>query len=196
MSAAATDFPALQPDDWPELVRNWEELDVPPGYRAEIIDGKSITLTPPPSLDHAAIASLLHRQLVKRLPEEYETFQNIGVAASGQKRVYIPDLVVALRDQVCGPERRIEADEAELIVEITSPSNANHDRINKAAVYAAGGVPLYLLVDALGAAGPMVTLFGSPVSGVYRTLASVKFGEPVLVPEPLGLELDTSSFPS
>ncbi|GAA2395735.1 hypothetical protein GCM10010420_21590 [Streptomyces glaucosporus] len=47
-------------------------------------------------------------------------------------------------------------------VEITSPSNARHDRISEAAGYARAGVPLYLMVDRWAPGGPTVTLYGEP----------------------------------
>ncbi|KAB1140297.1 Uma2 family endonuclease [Streptomyces luteolifulvus] len=44
-------------------------------------------------------------------------------------------------------DTHVPAAVAELVVEVTSKSNARHDRISKPAAYAAAGIPLYLLVD-------------------------------------------------
>ncbi|GAA2484403.1 hypothetical protein GCM10023100_29920 [Actinocorallia cavernae] len=76
---------------------------------------------------------------------------------------------------------------AELVVEVTSAATAHHDRSTKAAGYAAAGVPLYLLVDQLAPDGPAVTLYGTPLGGAYRVLASVGFGSPLELPAPFRL---------
>ncbi|MFI9028492.1 Uma2 family endonuclease [Streptomyces sp. NPDC053560] len=84
---------------------------------------------------------------------------------------------------------------AELVMEVTSLSNASYDRINKAAAYAQAQVPLYLLIDRFAPPGPTVTLFGEPEGDVYRELQKVKFGESIRLPEPFDLTIDTSLFP-
>ncbi|MGW0473898.1 Uma2 family endonuclease [Streptomyces coeruleorubidus] len=80
-------------------------------------------------------------------------------------------------------------------VEITSKATAHHDRTAKAMGYAEAGVPLYFLVDASAPGGPTVMLYGEPKEGVYRLRRAGKFGERITLPEPFGLEPDTSEFP-
>ncbi|WP_346426741.1 Uma2 family endonuclease [Streptomyces sp. CC0208] len=87
------------------------------------------------------------------------------------------------------------AGEAELVVEVTSKSNANHDRIKKAHGYAVAGVPLYLLPDAWQSGRPTATLYGEPQNGTYRALVSVEYGERLTLPSPFKLDLDTGIFP-
>jgi Uma2 family endonuclease len=89
----------------------------------------------------------------------------------------------------------VPAGEAELVVEVTSKSNANHDRIKKAHGYAVAGVPLYLLLDAWQSGRPTATLYGEPQSGTYRVLSSVEYGEELTLPAPFELALDTGIFP-
>ena len=59
----------------------------------------------------------------------------------------IPDLVVAPVPDHPEAESHIPAALAELVVEVTSKSNARHDRVSKPAAHASAGIPLYLLVD-------------------------------------------------
>ncbi|WP_411120746.1 Uma2 family endonuclease [Streptomyces sp. x-19] len=181
---------------WDELVRFWEESDWPEGSKVEIIDG-IIVVTPPPAAPHNRIAELVHRRLYSVLPEDWGAYETLGVAHPPYGRLYIPDLVViphAVIDELAGGSSA-PLPAAELVVEITSPSNASYDRINKAAAYAQAGVALYLLIDRFGPAGPTVTLFGEPKDHVYRELEKVKFGEDIHLPAPFGLTLDTSAFP-
>jgi hypothetical protein len=82
-----------------------------------------------------------------------------------------------------------------LVAEITSQSNANHDRIFKVHGYAQAGVPLYLLLDAWRDGRPTATLYGKPESATYRLLDCVEYGVKLTLPEPFGLTIDTAEFP-
>ncbi|WP_411146007.1 Uma2 family endonuclease [Streptomyces sp. x-80] len=181
---------------WDELVRFWEESDWPEGSKVEIIDG-IIVVTPPPAAPHNRIAEKCHRRLYTVLPEDWGVYQTLGVAHPSYGRLYIPDLVVIPDAVVAGLDGGNAAPltAAELVVEITSPSNASYDRLNKAAAYAQAGVPLYLLIDRFAPGGPTVTLYGEPKDDVYQELQKVKFGEEVHLPEPFGLTIDTGVFP-
>ncbi|MFG2891855.1 Uma2 family endonuclease [Streptomyces sp. NPDC048248] len=181
---------------WEELVRFWEESDWPEGSKVEIIDG-TIVVTPPPAATHNRIAEQVQRRLYTVLPDEWGVYQTLGAAHPSRGRLYIPDLVVIPYGVVAQLEGSDSAPlpAAELVVEVTSPSNASYDRINKAAAYAQAGVPLYLLIDRFAPAGPTVTLYGEPKDEVYQELQRLKFGEDVHLPAPFGLTLDTSGFP-
>ncbi|MEU5917880.1 Uma2 family endonuclease [Streptomyces sp. NPDC047141] len=135
------------------------------------------------------------RRLYRVIPDEWGIYQTQAVAIPARSGMYIPDLLVAPRAVLMGSGHFIPAAEAELVVEITSQSNANHDRIAKAAGYATAGVPLYLLVDRWVPGGPTATLYGEPSDGVYRVLRAIPFGGGLHLPAPFDLTLDTAEFP-
>lgn len=182
---------------WDYLVRTWQELEVPEGWRAEIDEG-SITLVPPPSLRHNMIAVDVQRALYRCLPEGQDVFQTLGVHIAPLDKLYVPDLVVIERALVTAAEEEaaasVDAADALLIVEVTSKSNARDDRTKKLWAYAHAPVPLYLLIDRWHEGGPTATLFSDPSGGVYQSSVQVPFGKPVELPEPFGIELDTSVF--
>ncbi|MBT2402324.1 MULTISPECIES: Uma2 family endonuclease [unclassified Streptomyces] len=194
MSALTVQHEPRGGDSWEELVRLWHETDAPEGCKVEIIEG-IVTVAPPPVGKHSLIAAKLLRCLIAVIPEEWDFHQTLGVAIPSRSGLYIPDLLVA-PDDVVESAPFIPAAAAELVVEITSPSNASHDRIAKAAGYAHGGVPLYLLIDAFAPGGPTITLYGEPANGVYRVLQAGKFGDTFRLPAPFDVELDTSVFPT
>lgn len=177
------------------LLRTWRELDVPDGWRAEIIDG-DIRLMPPPSDAHNFIANRIHKLLVRGLPDDWGVYQTLGIWIAMLSDLYVPDLVVmpdsVVEDTSIRPK---PADEAMLAVEIVSKKNAAKDRTTKLSGYAHGPVPLYLLVDAWAVEGPSVTLFEEPENGGYRRHMTVPFGEKVHLPEPFDLTLETERFP-
>ncbi|GGU09947.1 Uma2 family endonuclease [Streptomyces violascens] len=179
---------------WDDLVRLWEETDAPEGSKVEIIEGV-VTLSPTPSIEHNDIADTVQRQLYPVIPTDWGIYQTLAVAIPSRHGMYVPDLLVVPRDALTVGRNFIPADVAELVVEITSQSNASHDRITKVAGYAQAGVPLYLLIDRWAPGGPTVMLYGEPKGDVYRTLAGGKFGEAIKLPAPFGLTIETAGFP-
>ncbi|MFE1269219.1 Uma2 family endonuclease [Streptomyces sp. NPDC058757] len=194
MSALAAEPHADAGNGWEDLVRRWESMDWPEGCKVEIIEG-IITVAPSPANHHNSIAGKIQRRLYQAIPEDWGIYQTQAVAIPARSGMYIPDLLVAPEAALGEAGHSVPATEAELVVEITSPSNANHDRIAKAAGYATAGVPLYLLVDRWAPGGPTVTLYGEPKDSVYRVLSAVPFGEKIHLPAPFDLTLDTAEFP-
>ncbi|MGW7254187.1 Uma2 family endonuclease [Streptomyces sp. NPDC054834] len=197
MSALTVDHSTASGHEWDGLVRIWEETDAPEGCKVEIIEGL-VTVAPPPSNDHNDIADLVQRSLYAVIPKNWGIYQTLGTAVPSRGGLYIPDIAVAPREVLRAQKSSyISAAAAELVVEITSKSNANNDRIKKAAGYAQAGVPLYLLIDNWAPGGPTITLYGEPQGQVYRVLRAGKFGVTIFLPKPfeLELDLDTSDFP-
>ncbi|MFK8848733.1 Uma2 family endonuclease [Streptomyces sp. Ac-502] len=192
MSALTVDH---EPEnDWETLLRLWEETEGPEGSKVEIIEG-IVTVSPAPANRHNKIAWKLQRALTGVLPDDWGMYQTVGVSVPSRRGLYIPDLVVAPEVALDEPGNFIPGAAAELIVEITSPTNACQDRISKAAGYARAGVPLYLLVDVWAPEVPAVTLFGEPRNDVYQVLQAVKFGEEIRLPKPFDMVVETIEFP-
>ncbi|NEA46519.1 Uma2 family endonuclease [Streptomyces sp. SID10815] len=179
---------------WDDLVRFWEEMEWPEGSKVEIIEG-IITVSPAPAYRHNLIAVRIQRRLYSVIPEDWEVFQTQAISVPSRLGMLIPDLLVAPVREDTEADTHIPAALAELVVEVTSKSNARHDRISKAAAYATAGIPFYLLVDRWAPDGPTTTLYGEPRGDVYRPLATAKFGEPIKLPAPFDLVIDTGEFP-
>ncbi|MEU7020219.1 Uma2 family endonuclease [Streptomyces sp. NPDC046203] len=195
MSALAAEAGPEQGNGWDDLVRRWESMDWPEGCKVEIVEG-IITVAPLPTVQHGSITAKVHRWLIHGISEEVNVYQSLALAIPERSSLYVPDLVVvpeAAVDQATGSS--FPAEVAELVVEVTSKGNAHHDRVRKLRGYAAGGVPLYLLIDRWVAGRPTATLYGEPKNGLYRVLEVVEFGEKIRLPAPFDLTLDTSEFP-
>ena len=184
---------------WDYLLRTWQELDVPEGWRAEIDEGQ-IVLVPPPHAHHNGIAEVVQRVLYRGLPDELGIYQTLGVHVAPLDKLYVPDLVVMPAEliEAADPETSapMDASEALLIVEITSKGNAREDRTKKYRAYARAGVPMYLLLDRFDTRGAMATLFTEPnEDGTYKRSDPVPFGKPLLLPAPFDVTLPTDGFP-
>jgi Uma2 family endonuclease len=169
-------------------------MEWPEGSKVEIIEG-IITVSPAPAARHNVIAARIQRRLYSVIPHDWGIFQTLAIAVPSRLGMLIPDLVVAPVPLCAETDTHIPAALAELVVEVTSKSNARHDRISKPAAYAAAGIPLYLLVDRWAPEGPTATLYGEPKGDVYRPLNTAKFGEAIQLPDPFDLVIDTSEFP-
>ncbi|GAA1110299.1 Uma2 family endonuclease [Nocardiopsis composta] len=186
---------------WDVLLRTWEELDLPDGWRAEISQG-GVLLLPPPGDDHNDIVETVQRNLYQQILLSSGEVSRFRVHQTADLRVlplgtlFVPDLLV-----LPGPLRERGAEhsaaDALLVVEVASPGNADRDRKTKLWGYAHGPVPLYLLIDRWDPVQgePAATLYSKPVNGRYTNVQRVPFGEAVKLPEPFGFDLDTAEFP-
>ncbi len=105
-------------------------------------------MSPTPAYRHNVIADRIQRRLYSAIPEDWAIFQTLAIAVPSRLGMLIPDLLVTpIDDEWGGEDSHIPGAVAELVVEVTSRSNARHDRITKPAAYATAGIPLYLLVD-------------------------------------------------
>lgn len=184
---------------WDYLLRTWQELDVPEGWRAEIDEGQ-IVLVPPPHAHHNGIADKVQRRLYANLPDELGIYQTLGVHVAPLDKLYVPDLVVMPAELIDAADSEssdpVDASEALLVVEITSKGNARDDRTKKYRAYARAGVPMYLLIDRFDTRGPMATLFTEPnEDGTYKHSDPVPFGKPLVMPVPFDVALATDAFP-
>lgn len=179
--------------EWDGLLQTWRELDVPAGWRAEITEA-GITMTPPPSNPHNKIADVVHGALRGALPTTLGIYQTLGVAIPTIQHLYIPDICVVPVADV-PDDVNVTGDKLLLAVEITSRRNAAHDRKAKLWGYAHAPVPLYLLIDRYDENGPAVTLFSQPRDSHYQRQTRVPFGDPIDLPDPVNLALDTAGFP-
>ncbi|MFG3394619.1 Uma2 family endonuclease [Streptomyces parvus] len=157
------------------------------GDRVQIIEG--IIEPVSPTLDHERAAKLVRRQIEKRVDELGCVEGSGNLDLPGSSNWYIPDIAVVPEELAKGGSALLP-DQTLLIVEVTSESNAETDRIVKRRRYAEYGAPLYLLVDRIDRC---VTLFSEPGKlGYTRVDGPYPFGTVVRLPVPFELDIDTS----
>ncbi|MGH8882108.1 MAG: Uma2 family endonuclease [Stackebrandtia sp.] len=191
---AYEEAPAVPPsDDSPktvDLLDAFDQLTVPLGFRAELIDGE-IVVTPPADGNHERSISRISKQIDFHDSQDLDISGNKGLITPAGR--CIPDLTVGTAEAFIGQEAWSLPDGVRLVVEVTS-ANAGRDRVIKRHRYAAADIGLYLLVDRQERA---VTLFSDPdpAGEDYRGVHRVPYGEKLSLPEPFGFELDTSELP-
>lgn len=149
------------------------------GQRYEIIDGV-LYMSPAPSVWHQRVAARIFRYLSKYIEDRGlgEVFASPIDVELYPTMVLQPDVLVLLNtnDAQILPSHILGT--PDLVVEVSSPSTAGHDRREKQDAYAHAGVPEYWIVDPLAQTIELLLLEGKAYysQGVFsgnQTLPSV-----------------------
>ena len=180
------------------------------GTRVEVIGGE-IVVSPGPDFAHNDMVQDIQRGLFAAETAEpsfrWRSIHTMDLDLSAIQDGYIPDLALLDRD-IARHARRARAkhvtpEQLQLVLEITSPSNAGNDRRPSARRlsgtkwngYARAGIPYYLLVDRDPRAA-QTKLYSNPdqASGIYMHELIWEFGQAIRLPEPFGFEIPTDEW--
>ncbi|RPF34558.1 Uma2 family endonuclease [Streptomyces sp. TLI_185] len=169
------------------LWQAWKAMELPEGYRAEIIEGV-IEVSPTGRFSHSQIVFMLREALGEFLKGGDFATRN-GTNVIHESRVWVPDLFVVATD----PERYVTDDGIGLtagavraIFEVTSPGKRSlaRDRVGKRREYARAGIPIYVIIDDYDVQGA-VTVFTRPRpdKADWEDIHRVPYGTEVTIPE-------------
>ncbi|MCX5199037.1 Uma2 family endonuclease [Streptomyces sp. NBC_00249] len=168
------------------LWQAWKAMELPEGYRAEIVEG-FIEVSPTGRYSHGRVANRLRDALVVLLARsEFAAHQDMNVLH--HRKVWIPDVFIALRDaeeHVTEDGLGIDASAVQLIVEVVSPGSDSitRDRTRKRRAYARAGIAVYVLVDDYDAGGTVTVLSSpDPKKGVYDDEVRTPYGSAAVIP--------------
>ncbi|MEU1463526.1 Uma2 family endonuclease [Streptomyces sp. NPDC005727] len=189
VAPVVADEPVPEPgSDLDEVLwQAWKAMDVPEGYRAEIIEG-AIEVSPTGRRRHGVLVNRLRRALDAYLSRSgYAAHQDMNVIH--RHKAWIPDLFVAPLDLEEIPDEEglgVDAGGVKMVVEVTSPGHRNlqRDRARKRREYARAGIPVYVIVDDFDDEGAVVVLT-SPDSkkAKYTDEHRVPYGTDAVIPE-------------
>ncbi|MGW2722182.1 Uma2 family endonuclease [Streptomyces sp. NPDC001492] len=197
MTALAHERPEIMSDTQAEslnvsdldegLWQVWKAMELPEGYRAEIIEG-AIEVSPTGRFAHSQVVNLLRDALAIYLKDsEYGAWNDTNVIHA--RRAWIPDGLVAPRDAELIEDEDglgIKASALSMVVEVVSPgkSNQDRDRIRKRREYARAGIPMYVPIDDYDGQGA-VTLFTGPRpdKADWEDIHRVPYGTDVTIPQ-------------
>ncbi|WP_433517760.1 Uma2 family endonuclease [Nonomuraea sp. CA-143628] len=182
---------ALGPTD-EELRREqvWERL-VGQGLRPEIVDGR-VYVSSRAKRRHCVLVDRLADQLcdVKR-KNGWEFYQSWAVhipPGRGDKR--LPDLLIAPPGSPEFDGNQAYGYGTLMAVEVVSSDSRDDDLEAKPVAYARAGVPMILILDDFSTP-PSVRLLHGLSDGAYDTSIVVEAGQPLPLPEPFGVTLET-----
>ncbi|MFD6970279.1 Uma2 family endonuclease [Streptomyces sp. NPDC059979] len=158
------------------------------GERAELLEGV-IDCVPAAGWDHEHARSVLRVQLSDAVDALGCIAGSGDLDLPGSLNWYVPDIAVVAVELARGAGALVPG-QTHLVVEVVSEASAETDRVVKRKRYAEYGAPLYLLVDRME---KTVTLFAGPGRlGYTKVDGPHPFGTAVRLPEPFGVDLDTS----
>ncbi|MDX6740299.1 Uma2 family endonuclease [Actinocorallia sp. A-T 12471] len=174
----------------PNVRKVFEELVVPGGFQAELVDGEIILSPSGKRLHWLLIWALIQRfaqhsqwQCVAEQTVEHPGFQDLPE----------PDffLVPKTADDPAHDAEYYPADQILFAAEVVSRSNADKDKVRKESLYAKFGIPLYLVIDPFEG---QCVLHREPRGSLYDDKRTLPFGEPIELPAPLNITLSTDDF--
>jgi len=172
------------------MTKYFEELEPPEGVRVELLRGE-IVMMAAPDLVHNRIVADVQDQIPRK---PWERLQTTDLDIVDEASEPIPDLVVLERGVAPESGNLVPSQLVTLVVEVVSKTSVDRDYGMKRSIYAAGRIPVYLIIDPIMAHCVLLTdPVGEGDQADYRGQWITKFGDPVLF-EPLGVELDTGEF--
>ncbi|MFI9392028.1 Uma2 family endonuclease [Streptomyces bauhiniae] len=168
----------------------FEGFEPPDGLKVELLRGE-IVMMASPDLVHNLIVLLTERQIPL---DRWYPLQTQDVDIVDEASEPVPDLVVVAPEVLPPSGRLLPASLVTMVVEVVSKTSVERDYSVKRSIYAAAGIPVYLIIDPIMAQCVLLTRpEGDGDRADYKKQIKQKFGD-VLTVEALGIELDTSAF--
>ncbi|WP_030563581.1 Uma2 family endonuclease [Streptomyces aureocirculatus] len=159
------------------------------GARVELLRGR-LGAKAVPYGDRGRVLQWLTRVCVRRRPELWlDTQQGLVIESRREGRAR-PDGILAPSDAFAGAGTWADPTPVLMVVEVTSyDSDTDHrDRVEKPRAYAETGIPVYLLVDRDSCE---IKVHSQPDGVRYEQVRTLPFGKEVILPDPVGITLDT-----
>ncbi|AGP54477.1 Uma2 family endonuclease [Streptomyces rapamycinicus] len=181
--------PPSYPADDPETALKYAVQRIRGFDRVQVIEGFIEPLSP--AWDHESTIAKVRERIAPKVNALGCMAGSGDLDLPGTPNWFVPDLAIVPRE-LAKDAGALLPDQTLLIVEVTSDSNGDTDRVVKRRRYAEYGAPLYLLVDRQERT---CTLYSAPGNlGYTKVDGPHPFGTPLPLPEPFDLELDTSEF--
>ncbi|MCX4590407.1 Uma2 family endonuclease [Streptomyces sp. NBC_01340] len=180
--------PAENGPDLDEVVwQAWKAMELPEGYRAEIIEG-AIEVSPTGRYSHGQIINLLRDDLAVFLKDgDFVARNDMNVIREGS--AWVPDLFIVPRDTdryVTADGLGVTAAAVRLVIEVASPGkrSQDRDRVKKRREYARAGIPVYVIIDDHDTQGTVTVLTQpQPEKADWVGVHRVPYGTDVTIPE-------------
>lgn len=157
--------------------------------KVELVNGR-VVVREMPTAEHARIVYRLLLQLIPMVTERgWEILPDIAIFLGPQMDRYRPDATVVPADPPMWQPDEVYAHATLLVAEVVSKSSTHDDHIVKPGQCAVAGVPAYLVIDTFEG---RARLLSHPHEGRYGQEVSVALGEPLALPEPWRLTIDTA----
>ncbi|MFI6594852.1 Uma2 family endonuclease [Nonomuraea sp. NPDC050536] len=156
-----------------------------PELKIETLAGQ-IVMQAAPSWQNSFIASRVERQLAAAYEPGSYVLQEAGVLLPDGSEPR-PDVVVL--HGLPASNGRLTADLVDVVVEVASQSNSDNNYVTKRRLYAAAGIPEYLIIDP---GKGVCTYLAKPRHEGWASMTGYDFGEAIKL---AGAVIETSGLP-
>lgn len=166
-----------------------ERMNIPAGFRAEIING-AIVINP-----HGQVHWTIIRRMTRTIEDargmDAIILSDVRLDLPGVDNGFAPDVYLVSAGAVADEKGRFSYRDVELVAEVVSESSRRDDYGAKLKTYALAGIPEYLIIDPKTG---LVWVRSKPKDGEYSDEATYPFGVRFTLPVS-GIDVDSSSWP-
>ncbi|WP_336051259.1 Uma2 family endonuclease [Streptomyces sp. CA2R101] len=175
-------------DDWFERL---EQAHIPAGYKVEIVEGY-VFMAPQPDVHWQTIRRIV-RALEDRFGMDTPVTSDVRIDFPGELNGFAPDVAKFADGAEKNELGRRRYQDVEFVAEVIFKGTAENDYGPKKGVYAAAGIPVYVIADPyLG----RCRVFTHPQGDDYRSDLSLTYGEPIHLNDTFpDFSLSTAEFP-
>ncbi|RXS68396.1 Uma2 family endonuclease [Streptomyces sp. TM32] len=175
-----------------ELFERLERMPVPEGYKLEIVGG-TVFMAPQRDVHWQTIRRIV-RALEDRFGLDTPVTSDVRIDFPGELNGFAPDVAKLVDGAEKNGLGRWRYQDVEFVAEVISKGTAANDYGPKKRVYAAAGIPVYVIADPyLG----RCRVFTLPQDDDYKSDLTLKYGEPIDLTHAFpGFSLSTEEFPT
>ncbi|MFF4951603.1 Uma2 family endonuclease [Streptomyces chattanoogensis] len=174
-----------------ELFERLERMPVPEGYKVEIVEG-AVFMSPQRDIHWQTIRRIV-RALEDRFGMDVLVTSDVRIDFPGELNGFAPDVAKIADGAKKDDMGRWRYQDIEFVAEVISKRTAANDYGPKKAIYASGGVPVYVIAD------PYIgrcRVFTQPQDGEYKSDLTLVYGTPIDLTEAFpGFTIPTEDFP-
>jgi Uma2 family endonuclease len=158
------------------------------GYKVEWYSGKIVM-----QASASAFHNLIISETIRQFPaDKWWALPDMGIGTPGDHRGPQPDIAVVPAGSLPEDENPLRKELVAAVIEVASKTTRSEDYGDKPGIYAAMGIPVYVIIDR-GQATVKVLSQPGPAGYSVETISPV--GKPFAIPEPVSMTVDTSMDP-
>ncbi|UGY93871.1 Uma2 family endonuclease [Streptomyces gobiensis] len=179
-----------EPSELDKLFEALEQMQIPEGFKAEIVEG--IIIVSPQRDTHWDITAAVYDQLRTQYPRK-QLKSDMRIDFPGYLNGFCPDLAAVGSGAEKDNRGHWRHEDVEFVLEVISRGTAGNDYGKKKKVYAIAGIAVYLIADPYTG---QCHLHTRPSDDRFWRQETFAFGEPIeLKPHGIDLTLETEDFP-
>jgi Uma2 family endonuclease len=159
------------------------------GYKVEWYSGKIVI-----QASASAFHNLTISETIRQFPtEKWWALPDMGIGTPGDHRGPQPDIAVVPAGSLREDENPVRKELVAAVIEVVSKTTRSEDYGDKPGIYAAMGIPVYVIIDR---GQETIKVLSQPESTGYSVETISPIDKPFAIPDPVSMTVATSSYPT